>query len=93
MASQALIEPNVMQASEPPASATSAAPDCSSSKACAKAWLLEAQALATAKTGPRVLIPTPAPMPTATRARHYPGEDRAPLTDPRTEAVRLIALL
>ena len=47
----------------------------------------------TAKTGPRVLTPTPAPMPTATRARHYPGEDRAPLTDPRTEAVRLIALL
>ncbi len=41
----------------------------------------------------RVLIPTPAPMPTATRARHYPGEDRSPLTDPRTEAVRLIALL
>lgn len=47
----------------------------------------------TVKTGPRVLIATPAPMPTATRARHYPGEDRAPLTDTRTEAVRLIALL
>ena len=45
----------------------------------------------TAKTGPRVLILTPQPMPTATRARHYPGEDRAPLADPRAEALRLIA--
>ncbi len=45
----------------------------------------------TAKTGPRVLIATPAPMPTATRARHYPGEDRTALADPRTEALRLIA--
>ena len=43
------------------------------------------------KTGPRVLILTPQPMPTATRARHHPGEDRAPLADPRAEAVRLIA--
>jgi NAD(P)-dependent dehydrogenase (short-subunit alcohol dehydrogenase family) len=47
----------------------------------------------TLRTGPRVLIGTPAPMPTATRARHYPGEDRAPLADPRTEAVRLLSLL
>ena len=45
----------------------------------------------TAKTGPRVLILTPQPMPTATRARHYPGEDRGPLADPRAEAMRLIA--
>jgi len=45
----------------------------------------------TAKTGPRVLILTPQPMPTATRARHYPGEDRSPLADPRAEALRLIA--
>ena len=47
----------------------------------------------TARTGPRVLTPAPAPMPTATRARHYPGEDRSPLADPRTEAARLIALI
>jgi NAD(P)-dependent dehydrogenase (short-subunit alcohol dehydrogenase family) len=44
----------------------------------------------TAKTGPRVATLTPQPMPTATRARHYPGEDRSPLADPRTEALRLI---
>ncbi len=54
----------------------------------ARAWQAE-----TVRTGPRVLIETPAPMPTATRARHYPGEDRAPLADPRTEALRLIAQL
>ncbi|MEZ5797502.1 MAG: SDR family oxidoreductase [Paracoccaceae bacterium] len=47
----------------------------------------------TANVGPRVQILTPQPMPTATRARHYPGEDRAPLADPRTEAVRLIDLI
>ncbi len=52
----------------------------------ARNWQAEA-----AKTGPRVLILTPQPMPTATRARHHPGEDRAPLADPRAEALRLIA--
>lgn len=44
----------------------------------------------TVKTGPRVLIETPAPMPTATRARHYPGEDRSALHDPQDEAARLL---
>jgi hypothetical protein len=29
-------------------------------------------------------------MPTATRARFYPGEDRSILTQPRDEAVRLL---
>ncbi len=47
----------------------------------------------TVKVGPRVLIETPAPMPTATRARFFPGEDRTPLTDPRLEAARLVALI
>jgi NAD(P)-dependent dehydrogenase (short-subunit alcohol dehydrogenase family) len=56
--------------------------------ALARSWQAE-----TAKIGPRVLIETPAPMPTATRARFFPGEDRAPLTDPRVEAARLLALL
>jgi NAD(P)-dependent dehydrogenase (short-subunit alcohol dehydrogenase family) len=51
----------------------------------ARNWQAEA-----AKVGPRVEILTPRPMPTATRARHYPGEDRSPLADPRTEALRLL---
>lgn len=53
-----------------------------------RSWLAE-----TAKSGPRVIIFEPAPMPTATRARFYPGEDRAPLADPNTEAARLLAKL
>lgn len=51
----------------------------------ARAWQAEG-----ARIGPRVLIETPRPMPTAVRARFYPGEDRAPLADPRTEAARLL---
>ncbi|MFC7703347.1 SDR family NAD(P)-dependent oxidoreductase [Plastorhodobacter daqingensis] len=47
----------------------------------------------TARTGPRVVIATPAPMPTATRARFFPGEDRAPLANPRDEAERIIGTL
>ena len=56
--------------------------------ALARSWQAETQ-----RTTPRVLIETPAPMPTATRARFFPGEDRAPLTAPRHEAARLAALL
>ena len=56
--------------------------------ALARSWQAE-----TARTGPRVLIETPAPMPTATRARFFPGEDRAPLAEPAIEARRLLALL
>lgn len=47
----------------------------------------------TAKHGPRVLITTPAPMPTATRARFFPGENRAPLADPQDEAARILDTL
>ncbi|MFN6977961.1 MAG: SDR family NAD(P)-dependent oxidoreductase [Gemmobacter sp.] len=54
--------------------------------ALARSWAAE-----TARTGPRVLILEPAPMPTATRARFYPGESRAPLADPAAEAARLLA--
>ncbi len=54
--------------------------------ALARAWAAE-----TARTGPRVHILTPRPMPTATRARFFPGEDRSALTDPRAEADRLLA--
>jgi hypothetical protein len=32
-------------------------------------------------------------MPTATRARFFPGEDRGKLASPATEADRIIALL
>ena len=54
--------------------------------ALARSWQAE-----TERTGPKVHILTPAPMPTATRARFFPGEDRAPLTSPRSEAARLLA--
>ena len=56
--------------------------------ALAQSWAAE-----TVKTGPRVHVLTPAPMPTATRARFFPGEERSPLAHPRDEAARLIALL
>lgn len=56
--------------------------------ALAKSWQAE-----TARIGPRVLIETPAPMPTATRARFHPGEDRARLSEPRAEAARLVSLI
>jgi NAD(P)-dependent dehydrogenase (short-subunit alcohol dehydrogenase family) len=53
--------------------------------ALARSWAAE-----TERTGPAVTILTPAPMPTATRARFFPGEDRAPLTPCATEAARLL---
>lgn len=56
--------------------------------ALARSWATE-----TARTGPRVIIATPAPMRTATRARFFPGEDRSLLADPRSEAGRIIGLL
>ena len=56
--------------------------------ALARSWQSETQ-----RIGPRVVIATPAPMPTATRGRFYPGEDKAALADPRTEAARILAAL
>ena len=53
--------------------------------ALAKSWQAE-----TEKTGPHVIIQQPNPMPTATRARFYPGEDRTALADPMVEAKRLL---
>ena len=38
-------------------------------------------------------IEAPRPMPTATRARFHPGEDRAPLAAPADEAARLLSEL
>ncbi|KAA2316146.1 SDR family NAD(P)-dependent oxidoreductase [Pseudooceanicola sediminis] len=54
--------------------------------AMARSWAAE-----TVRTGPRVQILTPRPMPTAVRARFYPGEDRAALTPCPDEAARLLA--
>ncbi|WP_415184640.1 SDR family NAD(P)-dependent oxidoreductase [Phaeovulum sp.] len=56
--------------------------------ALARSWQAE-----NVKIGPQVLIETPAPMPTATRARFFPGEDRTKLHDPRQEAARIVASL
>jgi NAD(P)-dependent dehydrogenase (short-subunit alcohol dehydrogenase family) len=56
--------------------------------ALARSWAVE-----TVKTGPRVHIATPNPMPTATRARFFPGEDRGPLAGPRDEAARLLSAI
>ncbi|MEJ6398598.1 SDR family NAD(P)-dependent oxidoreductase [Yoonia sp. 208BN28-4] len=53
--------------------------------AVAKSWQAE-----TVKTGPQVRILTPNPMPTATRARFFPGEDRTALATPTDEAARLL---
>lgn len=53
--------------------------------ALAKSWQAESVA-----TGPKVHILSPNPMPTAMRARFFPGEDRAPLADINDEAKRLL---
>lgn len=62
------------------------------SKAAQKA-LFDSWAAETVNTGPRVLSFTPNPMPTATRARFFPGEDRAALSEPSAEAARLMSIL
>jgi len=54
--------------------------------ALAKSWQAEA-----ANIGPKIHILTPAPMPTATRARFFPGEDKSALATPSAEAKRLLA--
>ena len=56
--------------------------------ALAHSWAAE-----TARTGPKIHILSPAPMPTATRARFHPGQDTGKLAHPRDEAARLLALL
>ena len=53
--------------------------------ALAKSWQVE-----TARIGPNIEILTPAPMPTATRARFFPGEDKSELAAPKAEAERLL---
>lgn len=56
--------------------------------ALAQSWAAE-----TVRIGPRVVIATPFPMPTATRARFFPGEDRSALATPHAEAARIVAAL
>lgn len=55
--------------------------------AMAKSW--QAESAGTAKA-PRVHVLEPNPMPTGTRARFHPGEDKASLAHPRDEAPRLL---
>jgi len=54
----------------------------------ARSWQAENQRL-----GPRVVIATPRPMPTAVRARFFPGEDRSTLSPCRAEADRILSEL
>lgn len=51
----------------------------------AKSWQAE-----TVRTGPKVTILEPKPMPTGTRARFYPGEPRDGLANIHDEAARLL---
>jgi NAD(P)-dependent dehydrogenase (short-subunit alcohol dehydrogenase family) len=62
------------------------------SKAAAEA-LVRSFAAESEKIGPRVTVLHPNPMPTALRARFYPGEDASRLTPPADEAARLLALI
>lgn len=52
--------------------------------------LVQSWASETVRTGPRIHVVQPNPMPTATRARFFPGENRENLHSPREEALRLI---
>jgi NAD(P)-dependent dehydrogenase (short-subunit alcohol dehydrogenase family) len=56
--------------------------------ALARSWQAE-----TSTNGPKVHILTPDPMPTATRARFYPGENRDALSDPQAQAAKVLAAL
>lgn len=57
-----------------------------SQRALVQCWQAE-----TAKGPLAVHLLQPKPMPTAVRARFYPGEDRTPLADPAQEAARLLS--
>ncbi|MEM6389725.1 MAG: SDR family oxidoreductase [Pseudomonadota bacterium] len=62
------------------------------SKAAARA-LIESWQAETEKFGPKVSLLRPEPMPTAVRARFYPGEDKSALASPKDEAARLLSEL
>lgn len=59
----------------------------------AQAALVKSWQAETHKTGPKVHVLSPQPMPTATRARFFPGEDTSALARPADEAKRLLASL
>jgi NAD(P)-dependent dehydrogenase (short-subunit alcohol dehydrogenase family) len=61
-------------------------------KAAAEA-LVRSWAAENARIGPKVVIFHPNPMPTALRARFFPGEDPSPLAPCAAEAARLLDLL
>lgn len=56
--------------------------------ALARSWQAETRTIA-----PRVLVAEPAAMPTAVRARFFPGEDRAALNSCKGEADKIVAML
>ncbi len=56
--------------------------------ALARAWAAE-----TATIGPDVRVVTPAPMPTATRAKFFPGENREALQSCQAQAAEVLAQL
>jgi len=56
--------------------------------ALARSWAAE-----NARGGPRIVIDRPAEMGTATRARFFPGQDKASLAPPSDEAARIVAAL
>lgn len=62
------------------------------SKAAQRA-LIQGWRAETERHGPKVHLLEPGPMPTATRARFHPGEDRSVLRNPRLEAARLLSPL
>lgn len=56
--------------------------------ALARSWQAETQ-----NSGPQIHIVTPPPMPTATRARFFPGEDRSGLVAPEIAAAEILDLI
>lgn len=54
----------------------------------ARSWAAE-----TARTGPRVMILSPPPMSTATRARFFPGENKSALTSPDAAAQSILDVI
>jgi NAD(P)-dependent dehydrogenase (short-subunit alcohol dehydrogenase family) len=58
-------------------------------KAASRAFV-EAYRAECARTGPRISVFHPNPMPTALRARFHPGENTSDLAKPQKEAARLL---